>query len=814
MSFTIILAIIIYLVSAGIIVAVAITFVRMYLHRITRTPTAFQMVPLLVTLPKESTAKEEQEKEIKDQIAIAQSLYAALGGMKAQKGWHHFWFGRTDHISFEIVAGGPEHLISFYVVAPRYLKEYVEQQVHAQYDEADIEEVEDYNIFNPTSTVVGAYLVQKRSYIFPIQTYDKLETDPLNSITNSLSKLHPSEGAAIQFLIRSARPEWHKLPAKVAQTMQQGKKLDEALNEVNGNPLWKMAKFMGSTFFKRSKREEYEELQMDPDKQRGLPLSPAEGEVIKALEEKTSLAGFNVNIRIIVSSVNEQAATARLGNILNAFSQYAGYEYGNAFKAKVTGTKEKPIHDFIYRHFDDQKTFILNTKEMASLFHMPLPTTDTPNIRWLMAKKAPPPSNMPQDGIQLGEVVYRGVKTPVRMKREDRRRHVYMVGRSGVGKSVLLQNMAIQDITNGEGVCIIDPHGELIEDILPHIPKERADDVVIFDPSDVDRPVGLNMLEYTTPQEKDFAVQELIAIFYKLFGEEMIGPMFEHYMRNAMLALMEDKESGATIVEIPRMFTDQKFRKQKLAKVKNPVVKNFWEQEYEQSQKGSQAADMLSYVISKIGRFLSNDMMRNIVGQTSSGFDFHNIMNDQKIFLVNLSKGKVGEVNSALLGLILVSKIQMAALSRASLAKEKRKYLLNLTLAHQYIGQLINKGDAKIRDAVFGNAGTIVAFRVGVEDAEMLAKEFAPVFNENDVINVDKFTANVKLLIDNTASRPFNMKTIMPTSGDPTITAKLKQLSRLKYGRDRQIVESEVLERSQLGNLRGNTAKDAPDTLM
>ncbi|OGY85373.1 MAG: hypothetical protein A3F54_03050 [Candidatus Kerfeldbacteria bacterium RIFCSPHIGHO2_12_FULL_48_17] len=447
---------------------------------------------------------------------------------------------------------------------------------------------------------------------------------------------------------------------------------------------------------------------------------------------------------------------------------------------------------------------------------------------------------MPQDGIQLGEVVYRGVKTPVRMKREDRRRHVYMVGRSGVGKSVLLQNMAIQDITNGEGVCIIDPHGELIEDILPHIPKERADDVVIFDPSDVDRPVGLNMLEYTTPQEKDFAVQELIAIFYKLFGEEMIGPMFEHYMRNAMLALMEDKESGATIVEIPRMFTDQKFRKQKLAKVKNPVVKNFWEQEYEQSQKGSQAADMLSYVISKIGRFLSNDMMRNIVGQTSSGFDFHNIMNDQKIFLVNLSKGKVGEVNSALLGLILVSKIQMAALSRASLAKEKRKdfylyidefqnyatdsiaiilsearkYLLNLTLAHQYIGQLINKGDAKIRDAVFGNAGTIVAFRVGVEDAEMLAKEFAPVFNENDVINVDKFTANVKLLIDNTASRPFNMKTIMPTSGDPTITAKLKQLSRLKYGRDRQIVESEVLERSQLGNLRGNTAKDAPDTLM
>src|SRR3990167_9907214 len=477
---------------------------------------------------------------------------------------------------------------------------------------------------------------------------------------------------------------------------------------------------------------------------------------------------------------------------------------------------------------------------MASLYHFPLETTDTPNIRWLMAKKAPPPANLPKDGLLLGKAVYRGIGVPVRIKRDDRRRHVYIIGKSGAGKSVLLQNMVIQDIENGEGVCVIDPHGELVEDMLPYIPRERADALIVFNPSDIERPIGLNMLEYATDEEKDFAVQEMIAFFYKLFGQELIGPMFEHYMRNAMLALMEDKESGATVLEIPRMFTDKKFRQEKLRKVRNPMVKNFWEQEYEQSQRGTQAADMLSYVISKIGRFLSNDMMRNIVGQTSSGFDFHNIMNDQKIFLVNLSKGKVGEVNSALLGLILVSKIQMAALSRASLAKEKRKdfylyidefqnyatdsiaiilsearkYLLNLTLAHQYIGQLINKGDAKIRDAVFGNAGTIVAFRVGVEDAEMLAKEFAPVFNENDVINVDKFTANVKLLIDNTASRPFNMKTIMPTSGDPTITTKLKQLSRLKYGRDRQIVESEVLERSQLGNLRGNTAKDAPDTLM
>lgn len=828
---------VVYLVASSLVIGTVIQITRFYLHRLMKAPVAFEMLTLLVVVPKENAKEEEKQKELKDQISEAMSLYATLGGMKAQRGWKYFWFGRNDHFSMEIVAG-LDGMISFYVVVPRYLKQYIEQQIHAQYQAAHIEEVSDYNIFTPTGVVQSAYLTLKKKYIFPIQTYEKLQTDPLNALTNVLSKLAPGESAAIQFVIRSARGEWHSLPAKVAQSMQQGKKLQEAVSDVMGNPVWKAIKFVGGTIFSASSKKKKEDEERLPAKnQQPYKLSPAEEEVVKALEEKTALAGFDVNIRIVVSAATKPATEARLQNIVSAFSQYSGYEYGNAFKAQMTGEKSQPIQDFIYRHFDEHHTFVLNTKEMASLFHFPLPTNETPNIRWLLAKKAEAPANMPKDGLLLGEVSFRGQITPVRMKRDDRRRHVYVIGRSGVGKSVLLENMAIQDMQNGEGVCIIDPHGELIEDIIPHIPRERADDVVIFDPSDVERPVGLNMLEYHTPQEKDFAVQEMVAIFYKLFGEEMIGPMFEHYMRNAMLALMEDTESSATIVEIPRMFTDATFRKGKLAKVKNPVVKNFWLQEYEQSQRGTQSADMLSYVISKIGRFLSNDMMRNIVGQPNSGFDFHEIMDKRKIFLVNLSKGKVGEVNSALLGLIIVSKLQMAALSRAGIAKENRKdfylyidefqnyttdsiavilsearkYLLNLTLAHQYIGQLVMKNDTKIRDAVFGNAGTLIAFRVGVEDAETLAKEFAPVFNESDVINVEKFTANVKLLIDNTASRPFNMRTLPPQKGDVSLVPKLMELSRLKYGRDRTLVEAEILERSQLGKLMGSTRLDVPD---
>ncbi len=329
----------------------------------------------------------------------------------------------------------------------------------------------------------------------------------------------------------------------------------------------------------------------------------------------------------------------------------------------------------------------------------------------------------------------------------------------------------------------------------------------------------------------------MVAIFYKLFGQEMIGPMFEHYMRNAMLALMDDKEAGATLIEIPRMFTDKKFRKEKLKFVKNLIVRNFWQQEYEQSQAGQQAADMLSYVISKIGRFLTNDMMRNIVGQARSGFNLRDIMDNQKILLVNLSKGAIGEVNSSLLGLIMVSKIQMAAMARTDIPKEQRKdfycyidefqnyttdsiaiilsearkYRLNMILAHQYIGQLVKDNNTQIRDAVFGNVGTKVAFRIGVEDAEMIAKELAPIFDENDVINVEKYTANIKLLIDNTTCRPFNMKTILPPAANRALAEQLKQLSRLKYGRDKAIVEAEVIERGQLDKLGGGAEMTAPD---
>ena len=404
---------------------------------------------------------------------------------------------------------------------------------------------------------------------------------------------------------------------------------------------------------------------------------------------------------------------------------------------------------------------------------------------------------------------------------------MYTIGRTGTGKSEFLKNLAKQDIRNGEGLAIIDPHGDLIEGLLPEIPKSRADDVILFEPFDMARPMGLNMLEVKSDEEKDFAVQEMIAIFYKLFPPEIIGPMFEHNMRNVMLTLMADKDYPGTIAEIPRMFTDPDFQRYKLQKVKDVVVRAFWEKEMAKTTEFHKS-EMLGYLISKVGRFVENEMMRNIIGQSHSAFDFRQVMDSGKILLVNLSKGKTGEVNAMLLGLIVVSKLQMAALSRADLPEAKRrdfyvyidefqnfvtdsiatilsearKYRLDLIMAHQYIAQLVHENNTKIRDAVFGNAGTMVCFRIGVEDAEVMGKELAPVFNEYDVINIERFNAYVKLMINGTASRPFNMQTLPPEPlGDAALElgAAIKQLSKLKYGRAREEVEAEILERSRLG---------------
>jgi hypothetical protein len=815
------------LALAGVFVLtiIAVLFIiRAILHAESRESKAFHRTVVLIKVPKERknestdqrAPNEENINQVREHIAVADTLFSAVAGLKPDKGLMSWLRGRNDHLSFEVVAKGSS--IFFYVAVPPRLVQFIEQQIHAQYPHAEITPELDYNIFEPNAHVLGAYLWCKFKSAFPFKTYKKLDSDPLVALLNPMSKILDTEGAVIQYVVRPATTSWRREGVRMIRDIKEGQKFENVahrgafMREVHKN--WKV-------LFGKKK---------DPTKPNGgqeeYHLTQMEEEMVKSMEEKISHGGLEITIRLVSSAPTPEKARLNLENIINSFSQYNIYRYGNSFGAAVPSRPGRLVSDSIFRAFDSRHYQVVNTEEMASLWHLPVPGTETPHLHWLGARKAPPPVNMPKEGVMLGRAVYRGEETIVRMKRADRRRHLYTIGKSGSGKSVFIQNLAVQDIQNGEGVCVVDPHGDFVEYVLQHIPKERVDDVIYFNPADTERPLGLNMLEANTEEQKDFVTQEMVSIFYKLVTDpSMIGPMFEHNMRNVMLTLMADMENPGTIAEIPRMFTDDTFVAQWKAKLKDPVVLAFWDKEMAKTS-DFHKSEMLGYLISKVGRFVENSMIRNIIGQTHSGFNFREVMDQKKILLVNLAKGLVGEINANLLGMIIVSKLQMAALERASLPEdqrhdfylymdefqnfitesiatilsEARKYRLNLIMAHQYMKQLEdNKGKTTVRDAVLGNAGTLVTFRIGPEDAEVLQKEYAPVFGAYDLLNVEQFTAYTKLLIDNTAAKPFNMMTYPPMAGNKELAAAIKELSRLKYGRPREIVEAEIMERAQLG---------------
>ena len=803
-------------------IILAFIFIKNYFAKIFKFKFAFNKVILLISVPKDSGNKEDGKKSIKEILGSAETFWGNIGGLKAQTGLKSLLFGRSDTFSFEIVSD-KEGIISFYAIVPKYLQHFFEQQLQAQYPSAQIDLVDDYNIFLPHGKITSASLVLKNNSMLPIRTYLKLETDFLNAVTNSLSKIAQEDAAVIQIVTRSATPGWRNKGIKVASEMQQGKKLSEALRITGTSLISKLFKTLWQSFVPK-KQDDANKV----DQKKQHQLSPMEQEIIKSLEEKASKAGFEVNIRIIVSAQNEEKAQIYLNNITSAFAQYTDYQYGNGFK--IIKGDESTIENFIYRFLDNKKSFILNSEEMTGIYHFPLSTTETPNIKWLMAKKAPAPINIPSQGLFMGYNIYRGEKREIRIKREDRRRHMYVVGMTGTGKSWFAEGLAMQDIANGEGVCFIDPHGDAIEHILERIPKNRVEDVILFDPADLTRPLGLNMLEYDSPEQKTFVINEIMNIFDKLYDlRQTGGPMFEQYFKNACHLIMDDPASGSTLLEVPKVLADEDFRKYKLSKCKTPVVKEFWEKQALKAGGEASLQNMVPYITSKLTPFLTNEFMRPIIAQQKSSFQFREAMDGQKIILAKLSKGKIGETNAYLLGMIIIGKILMSALSRGDMPEDKRKdfylyvdefqnfltdsmqiilsearkYRLCLTIVHQYIGQLIKSGDTKFKDSIFGNVGTKVAYRVGVDDAEVLTKEFSPVFNEYDFLNMAKYNAFVKLLIDNANPPAFNMAAVpfneVPgvQPANPESARLVKELSRLKYGKDKNIIENEIIKRSK-----------------
>ncbi len=775
---------------------------------------------LQITLPREVSDQNQDKKEnlqnIQEKIGVMEAIYSNISGLKGMKNFSN------GNLSFEIVV--KKGVISFYIATPKKLEQFIIQQIQAQYPDAHIERRDDYNIFSPQGYIDGVSLKLAKNSLFPIKTYKDLQSDPLSALINTLSKIENDDGAVIQIITRPVKARWRVYGRKVATEVRGGKTLNEAVNAKGTMG----SEFMGGIWddvfksFASSGKNQQESSQNTPKEPRRP--SPMEEESAKKIEEKVAKAGLEVNIRIIVSADQKDQVKMYLDNIANSFGQYNIYEYGNSFQIVKPIKLKYFVNDFIYRNFNGKKKMILNSEELASIFHFPSGVIQTPNIDWLSSKEAPAPTNMSSEGIILGENVYRDKHTLVKLGREDRTRHTYVIGKSGVGKSELLSNMARQDILNGDGVCIIDPHGDFVDDILSIIPKERAEDVIYFNPADTERPMGLNLLEYDRkyPEQKTFVINEMIKIFDKLYDLKSTGgPMFEQYMRNTMLLIMDDPESGATLMEISKTLADPDFRKYKLSKCSNPVVKDFWQKEAEKAGGEASLANMVPYITSKLSTFVSNDIMRPIIGQQQSAFNLRKVMDEKKILLVNLSKGRIGEMNAYLLGMVLVGKILISALSRtdapreerkdfylyldefqnfitdsiAIILSEARKYRLNLNIAHQYIGQLVKNQDTSIRDSIFGNIGTVISFKVGADDAEFLTKEFAPVFSAHDLVNIDKFNAYAKLIIDNQPTRAFNMKTFPMDREGIDLSEQIKKISSLKYGKDRSIIEAEILKR-------------------
>jgi len=767
---------------------------------------ALGMVLYEISLPHEKE-EEKKEKNFKEFISAMEQFYGGMMILDKDK---------EEYFALEIGLPVIGEEIVFYAAVPRTKSSLLEKQISALFADARIEEKrEDYNIFKPGGVSAGSVAKLKTYPVLPIRTYDKFDVDPMFVIANAFSKLRKiGEGASLQIVIGPADSSYGKKIKKTAEEIRKGKKLFEAMKKakITGTGIFS---FIGDFIFSNSSSKKDDD---EKGKEKERKMETVNEEMAKMIEEKASRPLVSANLRILVSADSQEKSDNILKEIESAFLQFTEPQ-GNALNFRSLKGKELDnlFYKFSFRLFDKNEAFYLNIAEMATVFHFPKGISSISQLKYVKAKDAPPPLNLPQEGILLGKNFYRGDESMIYMKDDDRRRHFYLIGQTGTGKSVLLKNMIVQDMEQGKGVCYIDPHGSDLEDILSRIPKDRMEDLIYFDPAGRDRTMGLNMLEYDSayPEQKTFIVNELLGIFNKLFDMKIAGgPMFEQYFRNSALLVMDDPESGNTLLEISRVMSNKPFRDLKLSRCKNLSVKLFWKDVAEKAGGEMSLANMVPYITNKFDNFLSNEIMRPIIAQEKSSFDFRKIMDEKKILLINLSKGRLGDINSHLLGLIIVGKLLMAALSRAdvpedqrsdfylyidefqnvttdsiaTILSEARKYKLNLTIAHQFIGQL----EENIKKAVFGNVGSMGAFRVGAEDGEFLAKQFEPVFDAGDLLNINNYRAYLKLLIEGQSTRPFSVATLPFQKGDINFGKEAALLSLARYGRLRSQVDEEI----------------------
>ncbi len=755
-----------------------------------------------VTLP-EVKGKDGHEYQIAELVGMMEQLFAGLRTIGSKQSENHF--------VIEIAVADFSDDIVFYVAVPNKFVTLFEKQTLSLFPHAELMvRSHDYNIFVDKGSTIIAEAQLKKHSIYPLRVADGFSSDPLAVILNAFSKIEKEGGgAAVQFVIRHPQKKYRETYEDIIKSINKGMKASDAVSRssVGGAIVGSVTDLL----FSNSKKDE------------GETKTSPDADKVEVLSRKINTELVEVNIRLAVSATSSDRAEQIMIEIESTFNQFSLVE-GNAltFKRYSGGALLRQQKAFSFREFLPSAALPLSLSELSALIHFPgNGILSSPQFKQSQSVTAPAPLDMPTSGTLLGVNEHRNIETKIFMTELDRMRHMYIIGQTGTGKSKFMTNTIIQDIQQGNGVCMIDPHGTDIEEVLGAMPPERAKDVIYFDPSRMDNVVGLNMLEYdiNKPEQKTFVVNELFSIFQKLYGAnpESMGPMFEQYFRNATMLVMEDPESGNTLMDISRVMVDAQYRRYKLSKAKNPVVVQFWTEIATKAGGEASLENIVPYIVSKFDVFTANDYMRPIIGQQKSAFNFRQVMDEKKILLVNLSKGRLGEINANLIGMIIVGKILMAALSRvddvsrsfppfylhidefhfvstpaiASILSEARKYKLSLTVVHQYIAQL----DQNIKDAIFGNVGSIVSFRVGTEDAQFLEQQFAPVFSAKDIMNVPNYNAFLRILVNGVPTKPFSMATMPPIASDPKIVAAIIAESAARHGRPRAEVEAEISAR-------------------
>jgi len=768
-----------------------------------------KMVPIRIHLPPPSDDLEvggRDERDVVDEVlSEAQTMYNIIAST-ATKGFKTKLYGQR-HISFEIVAS--DGLVRYYSVVPAVLTETIKQAVSAAYPAARLEEVEMENIFSQQGKmqgVIGGEFELKKDYFYPIATYQESRRDAARALLDALSGVERGDGAAIQIMFRPAPENWFLKSNEKVESIRKGKgkKSNNAAVALDiMEALWKPPTYG----LKNSNTD--------------LPqLTALENEEIQAIEDKTKYPGYEVLTRVVASSSTASKSQAILQSIVSAFSLFDSPRY-NGFKFNMTNNIEELVTSYIFRFFPQSINHnILNSVELSTIFHLPNQNSiPTGKIERQRIRQVDGPTEPMKEGLLIGVNEFRGVEKQIRLGINDRRRHTYIIGQTGMGKSKLLENLAYQDIMDGKGFCFIDPHGDSAEELLGMIPRSRMDDVIYFNPSDTENPLGFNIFEIESPEDMDFVISETNSMLKSLYdpgNTGVVGPRMENIVRNAALLLMSDPDGG-TFMDIPKVLVDPEFAKQKIKYLRNQRAIDFWTKEWPASQRSNDAGELVSWVVSKWAPFESG-LINNIIGQKKSAFNIREVMDNNKILLVNLSKGKLGEAAAKLLGMVFVMKFQAAAMSRAdipederkdfclfvdefqnfatdsfeSILSEARKYRLNLILANQFTTQLKDS----IKDAIFGNVPNKIVGRVGIDDAEILQKAFTPTFTAEDLTKTPNYNSITTVLVNGFPSAPFTMKLLPPIGrSNSEIREGLRKYSASKYGRPRAIVEDEIRKR-------------------